>query len=132
MTKPSKWDLKTWGVFLSIFGVTSFGTFLSQAQRITGWMASPSIQAAQAEGIRRASAADSVRMDELKTWIYAENKKTRKSIGDLRETLNEVKGFKEADAKRRARQTAREDLEINRSIVDDRSSFRALKGDRIP
>ena len=126
MTDPRKWDAKTIIFVLGFLGVSSIGGLLSQAQRVTGWLAWPAIESAQGKALdslrawhredSRAIAAMAVKVDSIAA---------RQAI--VVATISEMPGAAAAARRRRAKEKARrEDLF---PIDDDRSSFRSLKGD---
>lgn len=122
MTKPSQWDLKTILIVLAFFGVTGIGSLAAFAQKLTGIMAGPAIQSAQEEGLAKAGAADSARMEALKAWMSA-NVVTRLNVLEI--TLSDMPGAKEAAKRRKA-------VEKNREEMFTRQTFVNLKGDRTP
>lgn len=126
------WSAKKVLAILAACGITTLGGFLTGAQKVTGWLAGPAIDSAQVQGLEKMDSIQKFRMDELKSWIRSENQDTRASIEDLKLTMSEVPAVIEGARRRKARQRARDELEIRRSIADDRSSFRSQKGDRLP
>lgn len=125
MTSPQKWDAKTILVILGFFGIGSFGTLLSQAQRVTGWMAGPTIQAAQAPALARIeTVAGQV------GHLVDEAEETQKSIKEIKEMLNGIPSVRASEKLRRAReaQAAKDDIWRRRLPVEP--SF--VKGDRNP
>lgn len=135
MTSPSKWDAKTLIFVFAFFGVTSFGTLLSQAQRITGWLAGPAIDSAQGRALGHQDSANAIRWDSLKAWRMEDRESIRKigaKVDTMASTLAEVPGISAAARRRRAREQAQREIVGSRGLTDDRSSFRAYKGEVIP
>lgn len=130
MTKPTKWDLKTWLTVAAFFGVGSFGTLLSQAQRIAGWLAGPTIEAHQARALAHQDSSQAVKWDSLRSW-RAQDREAIKALGlkvdNVAATVAELPGAADAARRRKAREQAQRD--IAGRYLADRSVWRALKGD---
>ncbi len=120
MTKPTKWDLKTIIFLCAFFGVTSVGTLISQAQRLTGWLAGPAITSAQDKGLAKWDSLQAPRMDTLKTLIKEQGRDQQAAYDDLKATLAEVPAIQEAAKRRKARQKSLEALQMRRTIADNR------------
>lgn len=139
MTKPTKWDLKTWLTLAAFFGVGSFGTLLSQAQRITGWLAGPYIEQTQSRGL-----------DSLRAWhrtdleAHAAQAAATKALSDKVDTIASRQRFltdvvsstadgKAAARRIRAKQKESQERESlfgdRRIIADERTTYRGYKGE---
>jgi hypothetical protein len=129
MTRPTKWDLKTWLTIAAFFGVGSFGTFLSQAQRIAGWLAGPTIESHQSRALAHQDSVQAIKWDSLRAWRM-EDREAIQSIGqkvdNVAATVAELPGAVDAARRRKARDQAQREI-TNRALVE-RSEWRSLKG----
>lgn len=130
MTKPAKWDWKTWAAIAAFCGVTSLGTLISQAKKLVGWLSEDTVKTAQEEGLdslrvmfARVRAADSVEAQALKASVDSMARGQRYVIRVLR---------KMPQAKAAAREIEREDREqetfLGRRAIADHTTTRT--GDR--
>lgn len=135
MTRPSKWDFKTWLIVAGFFGVSSFAGFLSKAQQIFGWGAGPSIEQAQRRGL------DSLRiwrqMDRDADLLWKSDIKARvDSIVDRQKyvirILLKIPAAKAA-AKEIEREKREQDYLLGRpGIATHKTTLLAIKGRRNP
>jgi hypothetical protein len=127
MNRPTKWDLKTWLTLGAFFGVGSFGTLISQAQRIAGWLAGPTIESHQARALAHQDSAQAVKWDSLRTW-RAQDRDAIKALGskvdNVAATVAELPGAAEAARRRQAREQAQRDI-AGRALAE--RTWRALK-----
>lgn len=105
------------------------------AQQATGWLASPTIDKAQAKGLAHfdsIQAARDARMEASNTRIEAKVDANTIRLQRLSEIVIEMPEAKAAAKRLGQKDRERERLLGSRGIADDRTTFRALKGDRIP
>lgn len=131
MKPVRQWDPKTVMFVAGFLGVTSIGGLLSQAQRLTGWLAWPTIEAAQGNAL-----------DSLRAW-HAEDRRALDAMAAKIDTvasrqalviatIEEMPGAAAAAKRRRAKKKAKEDFLSTHDLAIDRSVYRNTKGDRIP
>ncbi len=135
MTKPHFWDLKTWLMLGGFLGFTSLGSLITFGRSVVGWFAFPTIDAAQARALGHQDSVNAVRFDSLQAWHQQDHSAIGAlggKVDTLAATVAEMPGASAAARRRRERESAGRALIGSRDLVDDRSSFRALKGERIP
>lgn len=100
-------DFKAWLFIAGFCGVTSLGTLIAQGQKVIGYLAAPTVRAADSSGRE----AVKVMMHELRDTILAANKRDHAAamtaISEVREVVERMPGAKRAGEQIRREREAR-------------------------
>jgi hypothetical protein len=135
VTKPRQWDPKTWLAIFAFCGFSGVGSFITFGQKVLGWMVAPTVEAFQSRALGRQDSVNARRFDSLAAWRARDRAAIDAVAGKvdtLVATVADMPGAPAAAKRRRVREQAQQSLTGSSALVDDRSRFRALKGEEIP